>query len=276
MPDILPVKKLTATALVIAGVGLGGCTQMTKHSNTLVFGTNTTVGVKIGQDANQTPTIEIGYGRQEAAFVPVLANTSVGANGDLNPCPGTAVAGQGGTVKVDLSSCKFEASHDGTDKDSYSTLASFGADVGATANNGEVTLAQYFATGIAAQALALSGGANVVQAGGDTTAKADAAGKAADAMSAQAQARIAAEQANAAKYSASLDDGEVAAKAILGANADPVDATKRAALATKIGVPACNDAALATLDQTSVQKFLGDMKTQKFQCLARLAAEVKK
>lgn len=56
MPDILPVKKFTATALVIAGVGLGGCTQMTKHSNTLVFGTNTTVGVKIGQDANQTPT----------------------------------------------------------------------------------------------------------------------------------------------------------------------------------------------------------------------------
>lgn len=276
MPDILPVKKLTATALVIAGVGLGGCTQMTKHSNTLVFGTNTTVGVKIGQDANQTPTIEIGYGRQEAAFVPVLANTGVGSNGELNPCPGTAVAGQGGNVEVDLSSCKFEASHDGTDKDSYSTLASFGADVGATANNGEVTLAQYFATGIAAQALALSGGANVVQAGGDTGAKADAAGKAADAMTAQAQARIAAEQANAAKYSASLDNGEVAAKAILGANADPVDPTKRAALATKIGVPACNDAALATLDQSSVQKFLADMKTQKFQCLARLASEVQK
>lgn len=276
MPDIVPMKVFSRVLIGTVALSLAACTQMTKHSNTLVFGTNTTLGVKVGQDANQTPTIEIGYGRQEAAFVPVLANTGVSTGGDLTPCPGTAVNGSGGAVKVDLSTCKFEASHDGTDKDSYSTLASFGADVGATANSGEVTLAQYFATGIAAQALALSGGANVVQAGGDTAAKADAAGKAADAMKAEAEARIAAEKANAAKYAGTIDAGELAAKAILGANADPVDPAKRAALAAKIGVGACDDAALSALDQRSVKQFLAEMKAQKFQCLARLATEVQK
>ncbi|WP_417449913.1 hypothetical protein [Kordiimonas sp.] len=276
MSDFISVKAIKMGAVAGLIIGTAGCAQMTRHSNTLVFGTTTTIGVKVGQDASQTPTIEIGYGRQEAAFVPVLANTGSATNGDLNPCPGTMVNGQGGAVKVDLTTCKFEATNNGTDKDSYSTLASFGADVGATAGKGEVTLAQYFATGIAAQALALSGGANVVQAGGDTTAKADAAGKAADAMSAQAQARIAAEKTNAVKYASTMDTGELAAKAMLGDSSAPVDATKRAALATKIGVPACNDTELAKLDQRSVKQFLAEMKTQKFQCLARLGTEVQK
>ena len=73
-----------------------------------------------------------------------------------------------------------------------------------------------------------------------------------------------------------MDTGELAAKAMLGDSSAPVDATKRAALATKIGVPACNDTELAKLDQRSVKQFLAEMKTQKFQCLARLGTEVQK
>ena len=152
MSDFFQVKMVRLGVAACLICCTNACTQMTRHSNTLVFGTTTTIGVKVGQDASQTPTIEIGYGRQEAAFVPVLANTSVGTGGDLDPCPGTGVAGAGGNVKVDLSSCKFEATNNGEDKDSYSTLASFGADVGASAGKGEVTLAQYFATGIGAGA----------------------------------------------------------------------------------------------------------------------------
>lgn len=189
-------------------VTLISCTQMTKHSNTLVFGTNTTIGIKVGQDANQTPSIEVGYNRQEAAFVPLLANTAEGENKELVPCPGiidnAAVA-----PKINIADCHFRASHNGIDKDAYSTIASFGSDTGASSANGgqvKVAVAQYFATGIAAQHLVLTGGANIVQAGGDTAAKANAAAVATSAIS----------DAKKAKASSEYDGGNSIALTILG------------------------------------------------------------
>ena len=168
MPDIVPVTAARRIALAALTLGLTACTQMTKHSNTLVFGTNTSIGVNVGTNAAQTPTIQIGIQRQEVAIVPLLANTTTVTGGDLGPC------------STSIPDCKFVATHNSADADSYSTIASFGGEAGSEVDaggkaGGKVKIAQYFATGIAAQYLAISGGANIVSAGGDTGAKADAA-----------------------------------------------------------------------------------------------------
>lgn len=147
-----------------------GCVQATRHSNTMVFGTNTSVGVKVGTNTGETPQILIGYDRQEAVIMPLLANTSEhSANGNLlSPCdPAEDYDGDDDA----LHPCLFVASRtDGQNRssqDSYSVLASFGAEISAdsTAGKGSVGLAQYFSTGLAAQLLAANGGAAVVAVG---------------------------------------------------------------------------------------------------------------
>ena len=159
-------------ALVLASgatIVLGGCVQATRHSNTMVFGTNTTFGIKVGTATGETPKIVVGYDRQEAVIMPLVANTSSSDSPNLlKPCNMT------GEIKVPAGSkgyavhpCSLVAFRDGA-QDSYSVLASFGAkfnakvDTSAQASGG---LAQYFATGIAAQLLALTGGAAVVSVG---------------------------------------------------------------------------------------------------------------
>jgi len=201
MSDLISMKafgRIAGVSLIV--FGLGACAQMTKHSNTLVFATNTVDGLKVGTDANQVPTVQFALTRQEIAFVPVLANTGAeGEGGDLIPCPSA--------TDVDASSlenCKFVATHGEENRDAYSTLASFGSkkggEVGAGGGvSGTATIAQYFATGIAAQYLAITGGANVVSAGGDTKAKADATEKAAEAIQGAEKAKAEAEKA---KYDA--------------------------------------------------------------------------
>lgn len=171
---------------------LGGCMQATRHSNTMVFGTNTTVGVKVGRDVNQMPNVMIAYDRQEAVIMPLLANT--GEKGSrwnmLSPCSVeeqttksstnsdgvTTALTKGGTDTINFGAqnsaqvhpCKFvgvRAVSGGVFvQDSYSVLASFGAKLkgNATGNEAAAGLAQYFATGVAAQLLAASGGAAVV------------------------------------------------------------------------------------------------------------------
>ncbi len=233
MPDIVPVKTLTAIALAVAGVGLAGCSQMTKHSNTLVFATDTFGGLKVGSDANKIPLIEIGYSRQEGAIIPVLANTGAEADGDLVPCPASTIEQAGAPTPVDITNledCKFIATHDGVSQDSYSTLASFGGEAGADVDatgktGGKVTIAQYFATGIAAQYLAITGGANVVQAGGDTKAQAEAAEAAAGLVVSRQQIAALKEQGQSdldkgmAKITATLPNDTVAQADITALNA---------------------------------------------------------
>ena len=87
-----PIKVLTALAMLATA---GGCVQATRHSNTMLFGTNTTVGFKVGQGANQVPEIILAYDRQEAVIMPLVANT--GDNGDvLTPCNVAAPVPEGG------------------------------------------------------------------------------------------------------------------------------------------------------------------------------------
>lgn len=167
-------------ALVPVILGCTGCTQMTRHSNMIVFGTNTVVGLRVGADASQTPSIDVGYSRREAALMPVVANSSANDDGTLlQPCnPGTSVAVVAGTPQPPANSplpafathpCLLVASDGREAKDSYSVLASFGASFDASAEakgpNAGGGLAQYFATGMAAQLLALNGGAAVVATG---------------------------------------------------------------------------------------------------------------
>jgi len=158
---------------------LSGCVQMTRHSNMMIFGTNTVVGVRAGVNATSVPEVAIGYARQEAVILPLVANTASndGANGSklnrLSPCDfqktPVSYAGQQGFI---VHPCSLVGiNRDGKMLDSYSVLASFGGSFGGTATAGNPNasasagVAQYFATGLAAQTLALNGGAAVVAAG---------------------------------------------------------------------------------------------------------------
>jgi len=157
---------------MLAALALGGCVQATRHSNTMVFGTNTTVGLKVGAATGEVPEILVGYDRQEAVIMPLLANTvdasasRTDTRNRLSPCRvERPLQVTGGDYAVHP--CSFVAFR-GNSQDSYSVLASFGAQFDASAGtDAEASggLAQYFATGMAAQILATTGGAAVVSTG---------------------------------------------------------------------------------------------------------------
>lgn len=147
----------------------GGCVQATRHSNTMVFGTNTSIGLKVGASAASIPEVQIGYARQEAVIMPLVANTRAAAGnyGDdlLNPCDLSSAVDVRDVGKFAVHPCSLVAIN-GSALDTYSVLASFGAKIKGSGSTGGaeagIGLAQYFATGMAAQMLALNGGAAVV------------------------------------------------------------------------------------------------------------------
>jgi hypothetical protein len=148
--------------LLIAGASLGGCVQATRHSNTMVFGTNTTFGLSAGQDVSGIPSMTVGYRRQEAVVMPLVANA--GDNGNYQtPCQ-IALAGM--LAPGEMHPCIL-VGRDGSKIDTYSVLASFGAQFEGDGTQGTAGggLAQFFSTGVAAQALAVRGGAALVATG---------------------------------------------------------------------------------------------------------------
>ncbi len=160
-------------APLIAALILPGCVQATRHSNTMVFGTNTQIGVRAGASAASVPEVSIGYARQEAVIMPLVAN-GLDDGKVQKPCdPSRSVEVKGGT-SFPVHPCLLVGTNDKA-QDSYSVLASFGGKFGAAADNtgakSEAGVAQYFATGIAAQLLAFQGGASLV-AGGKAAEKA--------------------------------------------------------------------------------------------------------
>jgi hypothetical protein len=180
-------RRLHAQLAAIALLPLlaGGCVQMTRHSNMMIFGTNTVVGVRAGVNATSVPEVSIGYTRQEAVVLPLVANVAVQKDGTrLMPCNvgrHVAIRGpQGAKVEFPIHPCLLVASN-GNAKDSYSVLASFGGNFsGEAAKDGSGTkakagVAQYFSTGVAAQLLALKGGAAVVAAGDAATKSSETA-----------------------------------------------------------------------------------------------------
>ena len=152
-------------ALIALAATMGGCVQATRHSNTMLFGTNTHFGIRAGTATGNVPEVNVGYSRQEAVVMPLVANTS--DDGTVQkPCPiadpPAFVTGEGEVHPCVLVGVR------GQIRDSYSVLASFGAKFNGSAKGdaaAEGRLAQYFATGVAAQMLAFNGGASVVALG---------------------------------------------------------------------------------------------------------------
>ena len=143
-----------------ASILLAGCGSMPQHSNTLMFSTNTKVALDISFSAMNagTPSATLGYKRRESVWMPLWANAIGGKQ---------AQSCQKGADDENANDCKF-IGRDGQGKnsDTYSVLASFGADLDNTADGAGVKsqngLAQYFATGLAARELAKEGGAQLV------------------------------------------------------------------------------------------------------------------
>ena len=169
------------TLIAMSCAALAAC-ETPKHSNTLIFGTNTKVAFDVSADAvTQTPSITLGYTRQEAVWMPLMPN--VDRNGKMVPCGNEE-------TRAASEACKKFIGKDGATKtegakeDTYSVLATFGATFSGGANtqgggseNPEVGgagaevsagttasagIAQYFATGLAARILAKEGGADLV------------------------------------------------------------------------------------------------------------------
>jgi hypothetical protein len=146
--------------VALSAVALTAC-ETPRHSNTLIFGTNTKVALDVSADQiKQTPSVTVGYTRQEAVWMPLMPNVA-NEEGKLIPC----------TENAQSESCKKFVGTGTGEQDTYSVLATFGADfsggaetntagtAGASASGG---IAQYFATGLAARILADRGGARLV------------------------------------------------------------------------------------------------------------------
>ncbi|WP_162877889.1 hypothetical protein [Trinickia diaoshuihuensis] len=147
------------------------CSSTPNHTNTLIFGTNTLVAVDVSESPTGNVGVTLGYKRQEAVWMPLLANVASDTGGEV---PATCTD----------DSCKSFTGTTGTDgtlngasaHDTYSVLATFSGQTAASAPVGasgaNVTaggaIAQYFATGFAARLLAEKGGAAIVSTSGDT------------------------------------------------------------------------------------------------------------
>lgn len=231
----------------VAALSLGGCMQMTRHSNTLVFGTNTSFGVTVGADATSTPSISVGFKRQEAVVMPLVANVKE-ENGIQVPCVvGPANVRQAGLVEGDGTAalvsahthpCLLVGRDESGSLDAYSVLASFGTKYDARTGGVGGSIAQYFATGVAAQRLASSGGAAV--------ATGEAARTSAD--PANARLRTALEEANAGELARAatrksiVDELAVAVAALAPAALDAKITAVDARFGTRLK-PACPDLA---------------------------------
>lgn len=182
MKNVFRPVGLVAAVLLVAGCGTPN------HTNTLIFGTNTKFALDVSQDPTGAAGITIGYKRQEAVWMPLLANRA-GKDDKAVPADCSASAATDNY-------CKFsgKAGEDSTNgakaEDTYSVIATFGGHVSSSANtdfptagdpttatakaNGTVSanggLTQYFATGLAARILA-SQGSSIVNSAGSTRDK---------------------------------------------------------------------------------------------------------
>lgn len=148
-------RRVLAAAALAAAVLLSGCTSTPRHTNVLMFGTNTKLALDVSQDPATGMGVSLGYKRQEAVWMPLLPN--VGENYLPASCETAEPKGP----------CPKYVGNHGNDYDTYSVLASFGFDVSGSGTapggvNGGGKVAQFFATGLAARTLAQTGGAALV------------------------------------------------------------------------------------------------------------------
>jgi hypothetical protein len=136
-------SRYAAVMLITLSLAVAGC-QTPRHSNTLIFGTHTKLALDVSAGTTGSPSVTLGYKREEAVWMPLLANQSRSGK------PATCTAAD----------CLFVGQQDAdqTQKDTYSVLASFGAKAtgnASTTSGGQASgggqLAQFFATGLAAR-----------------------------------------------------------------------------------------------------------------------------
>ncbi len=151
-------------ACALAVLAVCACT-VPKHSNTLVFGTNTMFALNATYDAaTQGPGITVGLKRQELVWLPLYVNKAAVVQKDQ------------ATTNED--SKAFESA-EGQDKDAYSVIASFGTKHSASYSVGkspEVSgeISQFIATGRAAVWMAKKSGDRLVSTSQATTTAAQA------------------------------------------------------------------------------------------------------
>ncbi|MFW5661634.1 MAG: hypothetical protein ACOC05_09640, partial [Oceanicaulis sp.] len=178
-----------------------GC-ESKPHNDVLVFGTRTVVGVDVSPSPQSGAyDVALGYRREEAVWMPLLANGEKAGAVTNDGTEGRGEASNGGPFYVGRNRTFRNVGGSGDTvtedrRDAYSVFASLGAEIrgDARSTDGEVGaaagLAQFFATGAAAQALAESQTVN--------TALAIQAAAAALARAEAAEARTQAAQATAA------------------------------------------------------------------------------
>jgi hypothetical protein len=132
--------------------------------------------------------VTIGYKRQEAVWMPLLPNAAASAPD----------AGSGPAQCTSESQCPKVIGTQAGEHDTYSVLATFGGSVAAGAEGAasapaaraNTRIAQFFATGFAARALADRGGAALVNTAADTAALSVEEVAMADARSARFQSNL--------------------------------------------------------------------------------------
>ena len=210
-------RPLGLGALMASVVGLAGCETMPPHNDVLIFGTTTKLGIDIEAPTTSSaiPQFNVGYNRKESVWMPLSANTPAGVEAEtfgelldlLNQCQTAlkpafpddtkrqqaciTLAGGRALYVGESEGISLERGGQGKEKDTYSVFASFGAKGGLSGASASGGLAQFFATGIAAQRL----GANpYVSAALTTDSSATADGIAAAEVGKSANATAAAER----------------------------------------------------------------------------------
>jgi hypothetical protein len=160
------LRFLTATrcvfTLLLAGV-ISGC-ALPAHNNTLVFAVNRKIGLDINPTNATNAGLTIGYSSTEFAYVPLWANGPDGKPFAECQKPLQYIKTDTGKTPIPcVRKPKFqgqdaEGKGNGDDDDAYSVFASFGGRAGGGTQSGDVNgnlqVASFFATGIAAQNLA--------------------------------------------------------------------------------------------------------------------------
>lgn len=170
-----PPRMNLLISLIACAAAICACSTP-RHTNTLIFATDTKVALDIGGDLTGGPSITLGYKRREGVFMPLLANKAR-ADGRLVPveCISRITRESeisGGVTTIEApGSCDamfVGAANTPARRDAYSVLATFGgqAEGSSTDPNGPQIaaggkLSSVFATGVAAQLLALVGGAGM-------------------------------------------------------------------------------------------------------------------
>jgi hypothetical protein len=144
------IIKIASSITTVAAIS--GCSTP-RHTDLLIFGTNTQFGISASAEATANPGVSIGYRRQELVLMPLYVNAQ-----------DTTISSTGGneTTVEKIKAAKYQGT-DGAKFDTYSVFASFGASGGGGAKTADakVGIAQYFATGLAARILAVAGGSLV-------------------------------------------------------------------------------------------------------------------